>query len=96
LETLLPASLTLHHEGGIELAAVLALLTCGPAGVLRLPQGRLEAGAPADLALIDPNAPVKIDPATFRSHTKNSPFKGRLLMGKVLRTIVAGETVFLA
>jgi dihydroorotase len=96
LETLLPASLVLHHEGGIDLSAVLALLTCGPAGVLRLPQGRLAAGAPADLALIDPNAPVKIDPAAFRSHTKNSPFKGRLLMGKVLRTIVAGKTVFAA
>jgi dihydroorotase len=96
LETLFPASLTLVHEGGIELAAALALLTCGPAGILRLPQGRLAAGAPADLALIDPNAPVKIDPATFKSHTKNSPFKGRLLMGRVLRTVVAGETVFAA
>jgi dihydroorotase len=96
LETLLPASLTLHHEGGLELAAVLALLTCGPAGVLRLPQGRLAAGAPADFALIDPNAPIKINPATFKSHTKNSPFKGRLLMGRVLRTVVAGETVFAA
>ena len=94
LETLLPACLTLHHDGGIDLMAVLALLTCGPAGVLRLPQGRLAAGAPADFALIDPNAPVKIDPAAFRSHTKNSPFKGRLLMGRALRTIVAGETVF--
>jgi dihydroorotase len=96
LETLLPASLTLHHEGGIDLGAVLALLTCGPAGVLRLPQGRLAAGAPADFALIDPNAPVKIDPTAFRSHTKNSPFKGRLLMGRVLRTVVAGESVFAA
>jgi dihydroorotase len=96
LETVLPASMVLHHEGGIDLPAVLALLTCGPAGVLRLPQGRLAAGAPADLALIDPNAPVKIDPLAFRSRTKNSPFKGRLLTGKVLRTIVAGKTVFAA
>jgi dihydroorotase len=96
LETLLPAALVLHHEGGLELATVLAMLTCGPARVLRLDQGRLAAGAPADLALIDPNAPVKIDPAHFKSHTKNSPFKGRLLMGKVLRTIVAGKTVFAA
>jgi dihydroorotase len=96
LETLLAASLKLHHESGIDLPHVLGLLTCGPARILRLEQGRLEAGAPADLVLFDPNAPVKIDPAAFRSHTKNSPFKGRLLMGKVLRTIVAGETVFAA
>jgi dihydroorotase len=63
---------------------------------LQLEQGRLAAGAPADLALIDPDAPVKVDPAAFRSHTKNSPFKGRLLMGRVLRTIVGGKTVFAA
>jgi dihydroorotase len=96
LETLLPAALTLHHSGGIELGAVLARLTCGPASILQLEQGRLAAGAPADLALIDPDAPVKVDPAAFRSHTKNSPFKGRLLMGRVLRTIVGGKTVFAA
>jgi dihydroorotase len=38
--------------------------------------------------------PRRIDPATFRSKSKNSPFKGRLLQGKVLRTIVGGKTVF--
>jgi dihydroorotase len=96
LETIFPASMTLAHEGGIELSAVLALLTSGPANILRLPQGRLAPGAPADLVMIDPNAPVKIDPTLFKSHTKNSPFKGRLLMGRVLRTIVAGKTVFAA
>jgi dihydroorotase len=96
LETLLPAALSLHHESGQTLIEVLRALTIGPAKLLRLPQGRLAKGAPADLVLFDPAAPRKIDPADFRSHSKNSPFKGRLLQGRVLRTVVSGATVFQA
>jgi dihydroorotase len=43
---------------------------------------------------MDPGAPRRIDPQAFRSRSKNSPFKGRLLQGAVLRTVVAGKTVF--
>lgn len=96
LETLLPAALTLHHEADMKLADVLKHLTAVPAKILKLPQGRLAKGAPADLVLFDPEAPRKIDPTTFRSHSKNSPFQGRLLQGTVLRTVVAGQTVFVA
>jgi dihydroorotase len=94
LETLLPAALSLHHEAGIDLLAVLGRLTAGPAGILRLGAGRLARGAPADLVLFDPKRPRRIDPAAFRSRSRNSPFKGRLLQGAVLRTVVAGKTVF--
>ncbi|MEQ1752698.1 MAG: dihydroorotase [Micropepsaceae bacterium] len=94
LETLLPVALSLHHEAGMSLMEVLKRLTINPARVLRLEAGRLAKGAPADLILFDPGAPQRIDPATFRSRSKNSPFKGRLLQGQVLRTIVAGKTVF--
>lgn len=94
LETLLPASLVLHHEAEIPLLDVLRCLTIGPASILRLPGGRLAKGAPADLALFDLGAPRRIDPGQFRSHTKNSPFVGRLMQGRVLRTVVAGKTVF--
>jgi dihydroorotase len=93
LETLLPAALSLHHESGQKLLDILRPLTIKPAKLLRLPQGRLAKGAPADLVLFDPAAPRKIDPVDFRSHSKNSPFKGRLLQGRVLRTIVSGATV---
>jgi dihydroorotase len=94
LETLLPAALSLHHEAGMDLAAVLKCLTASPASILRLDRGRLAKGSPADLILFDPGAPVRIDPSAFRSRSKNSPFKGRLLQGAVLRTVVAGKTVF--
>lgn len=96
LETLLPAALTLHHEGEMKLVDVLKRLTTAPASILRLPQGRLAKGAPADLVLFDPASPRKIDPTKFRSHCKNSPFQGRLLQGAVLRTVVGGKTVFAA
>ena len=64
--------------------------------VLRLPAGRMTKGAPADLIVFDPGAPRKIDPVEFRSRSKNSPFKGRLMQGRVSRTMVAGNTVFAA
>ena len=50
-------------------------------------------GAPADLILFDANAPVVIDAATLKSKSKNSPFDGRRLQGKVLLTVVGGRIV---
>jgi dihydroorotase len=94
LETLLPAAMSLHHEAELDLLAVLKCLTASPASILRLDRGSLAKGSPADLILFDPGAPVRIDPSAFRSRSKNSPFKGRLLQGAVLRTVVAGKTVF--
>jgi dihydroorotase len=96
LETLLPATLSLHHDAGISLIEALRRVTAIPAKILRLPQGRLAKGAPADLIVIDPASPRKIDPTKFRSHSKNSPFQGRLMQGAVLRTVVDGRTVFAA
>lgn len=94
LETLLPAALGLHHEHELTLLEVLRPLTLGPAELLGLDGGRLTAGAPADLVLFDPNAPVVIDADALRSKSKNSPFDGRRLQGKVVGTWVAGRRVF--
>jgi dihydroorotase len=96
LETLLPALLAFHHEGRIPLIDLIRTVTSAPADLLRLPAGRLAEGAPADLVLCDPNAPVLIDAAKLASKSKNSPFDGRRLQGKVLRTLVDGRTVFQA
>lgn len=94
LETLLALSLELYHGGKIGLLDLLATLTTGPSGLLGLDAGRLTKGAPADLIVFDPEMPGRIDPDSFVSKSKNSPFEGHPIEGKVLRTIVDGRTVF--
>jgi dihydroorotase len=69
-------------------------VTSAPADLLGLAAGRIAKGAPADLVLCDPNAPVVIDADKLISKSKNSPFDGRRLQGKVLRTVVDGRTVY--
>ena len=96
LQTLLPALLAFHHEGRIPLLDLIRTVTCAPADLLGLPAGRLAKGAPADLVLCDLAAPIVIDADKLLSKSKNSPFDGRRLQGKVLRTLVDGRTVFRA
>ncbi|MBF0356555.1 MAG: dihydroorotase [Alphaproteobacteria bacterium] len=94
LETLLAVSLELYHNGAMTLLEVLNHLTVKPAGILGLKAGRLEKGAPADLVLFDPNRPWKVVADNFRSKSKNSPFDGRPVQGRVLKTIIDGRPVF--
>jgi len=94
LETLLPALLTLHHEGRCPLIDLIRAVTLAPAELLGLAAGRLRRGAPADLALCDLDAPVVIDAEKLLSKSKNSPFDGRRLQGRVLATVVDGRTVY--
>jgi len=93
LETLLPAALSLYHEDGLDLLEVLRPLTAGPAALLGLESGRIAPGLAADLVLFDPDAPVVIDAAQLKSKSKNSPFDGRRLQGRVLLTLVGGRIV---
>jgi dihydroorotase len=94
LETLLPIALQLVHDGSMSLLAVLERLTCTPADLLGLDAGRLRKGAPADLILFDPEAPWRVREEDLRSLSKNTPFEGRPVQGKVLRTMVDGRTIF--
>jgi dihydroorotase len=94
LETLLAVALKLHHDGEADLIDILAAMTVKPADLLGLPQGRLAPGAPADFALVDLDAPFKLDSETLFSKSKNSPFDERLLQGKIIETWVGGERVF--
>jgi dihydroorotase len=94
LETLLPLSLELHHNLHLSLIDVLRKLTIAPARILGLSVGRLAAGAPADLVIFDPDAKERIKTDEFRSKSKNAPFDGRPVQGRVERTIVDGRTIF--
>jgi dihydroorotase len=94
LETLLQLVLALYHDKSLPLLKALRLITQAPADILRLPIGRLAVGAAADLVLFDLDAPVRINAASFRSKTRNTPFDGHDVQGRVLRTLVAGRTVF--
>ena len=95
LETLLPLSLALYHNGDVPLLSVLRALTQRPAEILRLPAGRLAVGAAADLAIFDLEQPWRIDVDALRSKSKNAPYDGRPVQGMAVRTIVGGRTVFI-
>jgi dihydroorotase len=94
LETLLPGALSLAHKGDSSLHTVLRAMTQRPAEILKLPQGRLSKGAPADIIIIDAGAPYKLDADTLKSKSHNSPFDKKLMQGIVQRTFIAGKTVF--
>ena len=94
LETLLAAALRLHHSGEVGLPTLLRPMTINPAKIFGLPGGRLQKGAPADLILVDLDEPWVVNKDLLRSRSKNSPFDEAKMQGRVLRTIVGGETVF--
>ncbi|MFY9318466.1 dihydroorotase [Lentibacter algarum] len=94
LETLLPAALRLVHAGSLTLAQLFRALALNPAKRLQLASGRLSKGAPADLMLFDPNKPFVLDRTTLLSKSKNTPFDGQRMQGKVVATYVAGKKVF--
>lgn len=94
LETLLPLALDLFHNGHMPLLQALGAVSHRPAAILGLETGRLARGAPADLVIFDPDRPGRIDVTRFRSKSKNSPFDGRPIQGRVQRTVMDGRTVF--
>ncbi len=96
LETLLPAALRLVHSGDIALPALLRAMTLNPARRLGLASGRLAKDAPADLMLFNPDLPFVLDRATLQSKSKNTPFDGQRMQGRVLGTWVEGRRVFTA
>ena len=96
LETLLPLTLELYHNGHLPLLDALAKITAAPAALMGLPCGKLQRGAPADLVLFDPDRPWQIDEQKLRSKSKNTPYDERPVQGMVLRTIVEGHTAYAA
>lgn len=96
LETLLSVALELVHNGTLGLLDLLDKLTRAPAALLGIDAGRLRRRAPADLVLFDPEAPGKVRVEDLKSLSKNTAFEGRLIQGKVLRTLVDGRTIYQA
>ena len=94
LETMLVAGLRLVHAGEIELVTLLRAMSTRPAELLGQPGGTLKNGAPADIIVVDLDMPWVLDPAELKSKCKNTPFDEAKLTGRVVRTIVAGRTVY--
>jgi dihydroorotase len=94
LETMLPAGLRLVHNDALPLATLIKAMSTRPAELLGLPGGTLRPGAPADVIVIDLDVPWVLDPDALKSKCKNTPFDEARLQGRVVRTIVAGRTVY--
>jgi dihydroorotase len=86
--------LLIHKSHTIDLPRLIAMLTINPARLLGLAAGTLSLGAPGDVTLIDPQMEWTVDPESFQSASRNTPFAGWNLKGRAVRTIVAGETVW--
>ncbi|MFZ5877237.1 MAG: dihydroorotase [Nitrospirota bacterium] len=94
LETALPLSLALTADNRLSLPQVIALLTAKPATVMGIDRGSLRVGAVADVTIFDPAAEWVVDPAAFRSKSRNTPFAGWKVRGRVIKTIVGGKVVY--
>ena len=94
VETMLPLSLALYHNGTLPLIDLLATMTYKAADIIHFDGGRIKKGARADLVLIDLDRDWIIHPENFYSKSKNSPFVNHNVKGLATRTIVAGISVY--
>jgi dihydroorotase len=94
LETMFSAVLRLYHDGSVPLPRLIEAMTSAPAGVLGLEAGRLQPGAPADLAIADLTRSWRVEADALKSASKNSPFEHTVLEGRIIETIVAGRSVY--
>src|SRR5699024_5710044 len=95
VEILLPLALTMVADGLLELPALLARLTCGPADIFGLPVGRIADGAGADITLFNPAVTSEIG-QHWLSKGANCPFIGQSAPGAVTHTLCQGRLVYQA
>jgi dihydroorotase len=93
LETAFSVCLDLVRQGALSERRLVEALTIGPARAFGLPAGTLAPGAAADLAILDPGAEWTLDPAKLHSKGRNTPWKGKRLLGVCVYTIVGGRIV---
>jgi dihydroorotase len=96
LETALPLSLKLVDEKILSMGDVIKKLTSTPADIFNLKAGSLSLGNEADVLIFNPNLEYSIDISKFHSKSKNSPFDGWKVKGKVIHTLVKGKTAYSA
>ena len=94
LETALGLSLLLVEEGVLTLTQMVRALTTGPAQAFSLAKGTLAAGADADITIVDADMQWIVEPDTFRSRGRNTPFGGWKLKGRVVNTVVSGRVIY--
>jgi dihydroorotase len=95
LETALGLALTeLVETRLLDLPTLIERMSCSPARAFGLPAGSLRTGVAADVSLFDPEREWTVEPERFLSLSRNTPFGGRRLKGRAVRTIVGGRTVW--
>ena len=94
IETLLPLSLELYHNGSAELETIIKALTSKPAEILKINKGNLSIGNAADFCIVDINKPWVVRKEKLISKSKNTPIEDKKLQGKVISTFVNGEELF--
>ncbi len=94
IETLLPLSLELYHNGSVDLETIIEALTSKPAEILKINKGNLSIGNDADFCIVDINKPWVVRKDKLISKSKNTPIEDKKLQGKVLNTFVNGEELF--
>ena len=97
METSLAAGITaLVVPGCLSLSRLIWLMSTEPARLLGIPGGTFCPGAPADIVLFDPGAEWTVDPGALHGKSRNTPFKGMKLRGRVRHTLLGGKTVYTA
>ena len=94
IETLLPLSLELFHNGSVKLTKIIELLTCNPARVLKIDKGSLTIGNEADFCIVDINKPWIVKKEKLISKSKNTCIEDKKLQGKILNTFIKGNELF--
>ena len=94
IETLLPLSLELYHNGSVDLETIIKALTSKPAEILKINKGNLSTGNNADFCIVDINKPWVVRKDKLISKSKNTPIEDKKLQGKVISTFVNGEELF--
>ena len=95
LETAVPIVFDrLVHAGRISLKRMIELLSVNPARLLKVPGGRLDEGAPADITILAPDLVSTIEAAKLVTKSKNTPFDRWQFTGGVVATIVGGKVVY--